>query len=70
MTFVEYLDDLVEKAQTNIDEYEGFHGNKLADFRKLESFDAFLYGVASGKLDTLKNMRGIVLEMMDRYERP
>jgi hypothetical protein len=70
MTFVEYLDDLVEKAETNVLDYEHFHGNKLANIPGMNPLDSFLYGIASGKLETLKNMRDLVIEMMDRYERP
>jgi hypothetical protein len=70
MTFVEYLDDLVDKAQANVDEYEAFHDKRLADIRNMAPIDSFLYGVASGKLETLRNVRDLIVELMDRYDNP
>lgn len=70
MTFTEYLDDLVDKAQANVDEYETFHDKRLADIRNMLPLDAFLYGVASGKLETLRNLRDLIIELMDRYDGP
>jgi hypothetical protein len=67
MSLMEFLDDVVEKAQLNVYEYEEFHENKLADFRKWDSKDIFLYGVASGKLDMAKDLRDLIKELMDRF---
>jgi hypothetical protein len=68
MTFIEYLDDLARKERENVDEYENFHGNKLADIRSLDPMDSFLYGVASGKLSMAEDLRDLVVEMMLRFE--
>lgn len=70
MTFVEYLDNLVVKAEQNVAEYEAFHDKKLADLRNMNSVDSFLYGVASGKLDATKHLRNLIVELMDRFDRP
>jgi hypothetical protein len=70
MTFLEYLDDLVDKAQVNVSEYESFHDKRLADIRNMAPTDSFLYGVASGKLDAIKNLRDLVTELMIRFEEP
>jgi hypothetical protein len=70
MTFLEYLEDLVDKAQANVEDYEIFYDKKLADLRNMNSVDSFLYGVASGKLDAVKHLRDLVTELMERFERP
>ena len=62
-TLIEFLDGLIEKAQLNVYDYEEFHTNKLADIRKLDPLDAFLYGIATGKLDTARNMRELIREV-------
>jgi hypothetical protein len=70
MTFLEYLDDLVDKAQANVNDYEHFHDKRLADIRNMDATDSFLYGVASGKLEATKNLRDLVEELMIRFEGP
>lgn len=70
MTFLEYIDDLVDKAQANVDDYEHFHDKRLADMRKMDPMDSFLYGVASGKLEATKNLRDVIVELMIRFEEP
>jgi hypothetical protein len=62
-TLIEFLDDLIEKAQLNVYDYEEFHTNKLADIRKMDPMDSFLYGVATGKLDVARNMRALISEV-------
>lgn len=67
MTLIEFLDHQVEKAQENVEEYEAFHGKKLSDLKNLHQIDCFLYGVASGKLAMIKELRDLIEELMDRY---
>ena len=55
--YLDLLDDLIEQAQSNVWEYEEFHENKLANIPAMSSMDAFLYGVASGKLQQLEYLR-------------
>ena len=50
---LDFIDELIKQAQVNVADYEEFHGDKLADIPRLPPLDAFLYGVASGKLDQL-----------------
>jgi len=49
-----FLERLKEQAQVNVWDYEDFHEDKLADIRNLQPVDAFLYGVASGKLQQVE----------------
>jgi hypothetical protein len=66
-TFTEFLDDLVDACQDNVDQYEEFHQGNLADIRKLEPMDSFLYGLASGKLDMVVSLRDLITELLIRY---
>lgn len=66
-TFTEFLDDLVDACQDNVDQYEDFHEGHLADIRKLDAMDAFLYGLASGKLDMALYLRDLVTELLVRF---
>ena len=68
MTFIEYLEEQVDKAEENVQEYETFHDKRLADLRNMNPTDAFLYGVASGKLAMIKDLRDLIIEMMQRYD--
>lgn len=70
MTFLEYLDDIVDKAQANVEDYEAFHDKKLADIRNMQPLDAFLYGVASGKLEASRSIRDLIEELMYRFDNP
>ena len=63
-TLIEFLDDLVEKAQLNVYEYEEFHQDRLADIRKMDPFDSFLYGIATGKLDVATGMRDFIRDVI------
>ena len=64
---IDYLDSLIEEAEDNLKTYEEFDGEKfqLYDFRKMEPFDAFLYGVANGKKDVLDMLIKEVEERAD-----
>jgi hypothetical protein len=67
VTFTEFLDNLVDACQDNVDEYEGFYEGHLADIRRLDSMDAFMYGLASGKLDMAISLRDLITELLVRY---
>ena len=68
MNINEYLDAVVEELQQNVNEYEMFHDKKLLDIRKMEPFDSFLYGIATGKLAVAKDLRDLIKELMDRFD--
>ena len=62
--FLRFLDDALDKMRVNLWEYEEFHGEEhLADMRRMNPMDAFLYGVARGKVDMLEDLR---LTMVDK----
>jgi hypothetical protein len=67
MTFLEFMDALVAEDQENVEDYEHFHEDRLADIRKLAPMDAFLYGIATGKLDRSIFIRDLVKELMDQF---
>ena len=58
--FLIFLDDLLEQAEVNIADYEEFHGDRLAHIPSMAPMDAFLYGVASGKLQQLEYIKQLV----------
>lgn len=58
--FLAFLDELIGKAQVNVYDYEEFYQDRLANIPKMQPMDAFLYGVASGKLDQLEYLRTLV----------
>lgn len=66
----DFLDDLIEAAQDNLKSYEDFDGEKfqLADFRKMDSWEAFLYGVANGKRDQLEHLKDYVEEKIEELQ--
>ncbi len=66
MTFMDYLDELVNKAQLNVYDYEEFHQDKLANIPSMKPIDAFLYGVASGKLEMAKHLRNLIEDLMEK----
>lgn len=53
---LEYLEDLIYEAASNVESFEQYDEDvfKLADFRKMDPWDAFLYGIATGKKDQLE----------------
>lgn len=59
---LDHLDDLIDEAQDNLSTYEEFDGEmfQLADFRKMQPFDAFLYGIANGKKDQLEEIKAYI----------
>lgn len=67
---LDFLDDLLDEAQDNLTSYEEFDGDKfqLADFRKMEPFDAFLYGVANGKRDQLEFIKALVESKVEEID--
>jgi hypothetical protein len=67
-TFTEFMDDLVDGCQDNVYQYEEFHEGRLADIRNLQPMDAYLYGVANGKLDMAVALRDLITELLVRYE--
>jgi hypothetical protein len=63
--FLAFLDDLISKAQVNVFDYEEFYEDRLANIPEMQPTDAFLYGVASGKLDQLDYLRQLVESRME-----
>ena len=63
--FLIFLEELIEQAQANVWDYEEIHGNKLANIPGMDSMDAFLYGVASGKLQQAEYMQQLVETRME-----
>lgn len=57
---LEFISTLIEQAQTNVYEYEEFYEDRLADIRRMQPMDAFLYGVASGKLQQLEYIKQLI----------
>jgi hypothetical protein len=55
-----FLEELIEKARVNVLDYEEVYEDHLANIPKLPPLDAFLYGVASGKLQQLEYLRDMV----------
>jgi hypothetical protein len=51
--YLDLLDDIHDQAKTNVEEYEGFHQGRLANIRDMDPMDAFLYGIATGKLQQI-----------------
>lgn len=66
--FLAFLDQLVDQAQINVWEYEEFHEDRLADIRSMPALDAFLYGIASGKLQVLEDLRTMVKERIGELD--
>ena len=46
--FLDFLENIIQQTQSNVYEYEDFHGNHLAHIPSMDPMDAFLYGIASG----------------------
>ena len=55
--FLEFINMLLVKAEQNIVTWEEVGIDRMTDFRKLDPWDAFLYGVASGKKDQLDYLK-------------
>jgi hypothetical protein len=58
--FLEFINMLLTKAEHNIHTWEEVGVNRMADFRKMDPWDAFLYGVASGKKDQLDYLKTLL----------
>jgi hypothetical protein len=65
--FLEFLDNLIEQAQANVYDYEEFYEDRIADIRKMQPMDAFLYGVATGKLQQVEYFKQLVESGEDLY---
>ena len=63
--FLILLEEMIEQAQLNIWDYEEFHQDNLANIPAMASMDAFLYGVASGKMQQLEYIKQMVETRMD-----
>jgi hypothetical protein len=59
---LEYLENLIDEASENVATFEYYDGTtfKLADFRKMDPWDAFLYGIATGKKDQLELLYALI----------
>jgi len=68
---LDFLEDLIDEAQDNLKSYEEFDGEKfqLADFRKMGSWDAFLYGVAHGKKDQLEYLKDYIEAKIEEFKK-
>jgi hypothetical protein len=64
---LDYLDAMVKKDKENVQEYEGFHRDKLKDVRNLDPMDSFLYGIATGKLDRSISIRDLMKDLIYRF---
>lgn len=58
--FLEFLEELINQAQLNVYDYEEFYEDRIADMRKMQPMDAFLYGVATGKLQQAEYFKQLI----------
>jgi hypothetical protein len=66
--FLAFLDQLIDQAQINVWEYEEFYEDKLAHIPSMSPIDSFLYGIASGKLQILEDLKTMVEERIKELD--
>lgn len=59
---LDFLNGLIQEATVNVASYEDYDGEKfnLANFRSMEPWDSFLYGIATGKKDQVEYLYTLV----------